>query len=466
MPQPAPSPAIPLPRQWTQHIKSAVLHVISLAMFSDRTSAGQALEAQTRHPLEIQLERLEKQVRTLTEQLRIKDQRMSRIAAHRRPVYSPEERFEILQLKAAQNWSMRETAKQFLLAPATIASWLKRVDEGGADALLKISEPVNKFPDLVRHSVSRLKTLCPSLGKVKIAEILCRAGLHLSASTVGRMLKQSTPKDRGSSSIDDASETATETSDKSTSGVAPAKPDRIVTARYPNHVWHVDMTVVPSGAGFWTTWIPFTLPQCWPFCWWVVIVLDHFSRKAIGFAVLKKQPTALQVRTFLGRTIRSADAAPKYLISDKGSQFWNTGYQTWCKRKKIKPRFGAIGQHGSIAIIERFNRTFKELLSWLILIPLRQQDFRDECLAIFDWYNSHRPHMSLDGKTPNEVYCGIKFPAHRGPRLEPRANYPRGSPCAGPQTLVAGQPGDRFTLDIQYYRNRKHLPIIKLTRAA
>ena len=115
---------------------------------------------------------------------------MSRITAHRRPVYTGEERFEILQMKAAQNGSLRETAKQFLVAPATIASWLKRVDEVGPNALVKISEPVNKFPDFVRYSVSRLKTLCPSLGKVKIAEILCRAGLHLSVSTVGRMIKE------------------------------------------------------------------------------------------------------------------------------------------------------------------------------------------------------------------------------------------------------------------------------------
>jgi hypothetical protein len=21
--------------------------------------------------------------------------------------------------------------------------------------------------------------------------------------------------------------------------------------------------------GFWTTWLPFTLPQCWPFAWWL-----------------------------------------------------------------------------------------------------------------------------------------------------------------------------------------------------
>ena len=36
---------------------------------------------------------------------------------------------------------------------------------------------------------------------------------------------------------------------------------RIVTAKYPNHVWHVDLTVVPTGVGFWCSWFPFALPH-------------------------------------------------------------------------------------------------------------------------------------------------------------------------------------------------------------
>ena len=34
---------------------------------------------------------------------------------------------------------------------------------------------------------------------------------------------------------------------------------RIVTANRPNHVWHVDLTVVPTNAGFWVPWLPFAL---------------------------------------------------------------------------------------------------------------------------------------------------------------------------------------------------------------
>lgn len=58
----------------------------------------------------------------------------------------------------------------------------------GANALLAIGEPVNRFPDYLRHAIRRIKLLCPFLGKRKIAEILCEAGLHIARSTVGRIL--------------------------------------------------------------------------------------------------------------------------------------------------------------------------------------------------------------------------------------------------------------------------------------
>ena len=37
--------------------------------------------------------------------------------------------------------------------------------------------------------------------------------------------------------------------------------ERVVTAKHPNHVWHIDLTTVPTGAGFWAPWVPFALPQ-------------------------------------------------------------------------------------------------------------------------------------------------------------------------------------------------------------
>ena len=59
----------------------------------------------------------------------------------------------------------------------------------------------------------------------------------------------------------------------------------MVTAKRINHVWHVDLTLVPTRLGFWAPWLPFSLAQCWPFGYWVAVVIDHFSRRAMGFAV-------------------------------------------------------------------------------------------------------------------------------------------------------------------------------------
>lgn len=96
----------------------------------------------------------------------------------------------ILELRASRGWSLEQAAKVFLVTAETISSWVRRIDETGTEALVQTFEPVNKFPDLVRYLVQRLKVLCPSLGKQKLAQVLCRAGLHLGTTTVGRILKE------------------------------------------------------------------------------------------------------------------------------------------------------------------------------------------------------------------------------------------------------------------------------------
>ena len=131
----------------------------------------------------------------------------------------------------------------------------------------------------------------------------------------------------------------------------------------------------------------------------------------------------------------------------------------------IRPRFGAVGKHGSIAVVERFIRTMKDEATRRIVIPLRRLRFRSELNSFLSWYNEHRPHRTLRGKTPNEVYFRL-WPANGRPRIEPRTRWPRRSPCAGPRTLVAGQPGDRFKLQVDFHDGKRHLPIVSLKRAA
>jgi len=238
-----------------------------------------------------------------------------------------------------------------------------------------------------------------------------------------------------------------------------------VTAKRPNHVWHCDLTTVPTSLGFWTSWFPFSLPQRWPFCWWLAVAVDRYSRRIMGFAVFESLPSSQAVRAFLGRAARAAGTTPKHLISDHGIQFTEHGFRQWCARRGIRQRFGAVGKYGSIALVERFIRTLKSECTRRLMVPYQRHALRRELALYLDWFNGQRPHDALDGATPDEVYHRRRS-ACRNPRFEPRRDWPRGSPCAQPRTLVAGQPGDRFKLKARYHQGRKHLPRLSLKRAA
>ena len=445
-----------IPKSWPRDIKSTVLRVISLAHYAITYARGWAANSiNARVRLQAKLNVALEEIAKLREELRIKDARMARINPQKRLHYPAVERMAILELKAVRGWSLSQTAKAFLVTPATIGSWLKRIDESSSSALVRMPEPVNKFPDFVRYIVQRLRTICPTMGKVKIAQTLARAGLHLGSSTVGRILKEEAvphepppvAKD-GDSIVGDV-----------------GQPTRVVTAKYPNHVWHVDITAVPIVAGFWVMWSPFAFPQCWPFCWWVGVVVDHVSRRVMGISVWEKPPSSLQVRHFLGQSIARTGRSPKYIICDKGPQFWNDDFKEWCRHKHICPRFGAVGQHGSIAVVERFILTLKDGYTRLTLIPSGKDVFRRELQFFVCWYNEHRPHTALRGQTPHEVYYRL-VGANKMLRFEPRSRWPVRSRCASPQAAIHGKLGTRLVLYVTNLAGRRHLPIVKLRVAA
>jgi hypothetical protein len=115
--------------------------------------------------------------------------------------------------------------------------------------------------------------------------------------------------------------------------------------------------------------------------------------------------------------------------------------------------------------VERFILTMKGLLGRLLLVPYLRESFQRELDRIAEWYNNSHPHTWLGGKTPDQTY-NARYPANRKPRFEPRARWPRGSPCAKPWALVRGKPGARPMLEVTFHVERKHLPIVTLKRAA
>lgn len=186
----------------------------------------------------------------------------------------------------------------------------------------------------------------------------CKGGLHLGVTTVGRILRETDPIPENVAS----SLTVIET--------------QVVTAGRPGEIWHV------------------------------------------GLAIFRDHPTAGDIQRFLSRAIRNARCSPKYIITDKGRQFWCDSFKRWCHRSAIRPRFGAVGKQGSVAMVERLMRSMKNECAPHNLVPLQLEAMRRELGAYAMCYNEHRVcqrksavrrHIAVSNERPE--FGGLIHPA-------------------------------------------------------
>jgi len=177
----------------------------------------------------------------------------------------------------------------------------------------------------------------------------------------------------------------------------------------------------------------------------------------VAAKVFADHPTAAQVCATLDAAVRSSGRPPRHIISDQGSQF-RDAYRKWCTTNDSKPRFGAVGKHGSIAVIERFWRSMKDECFRRIIVPFSTVEMRTELALYVQWYNSSRPHQALHGATPREI-LERQVPACNAPGLETRPRFP----------LARGHPKKRISrmrLVVTHLEGRPHLPQVELRDAA
>jgi transposase InsO family protein len=100
--------------------------------------------------------------------------------------------------------------------------------------------------------------------------------------------------------------------------------------------------------------------------------------------------------------------APKHIISDQASVFVGEAFAELLRQWSIKPRFGAVGKHGPIAVTERVIKTLK--YEWLQRVPLLKgfDHLTLLCTEFASWYNAWRPHMTLEGLRPDDLYYDRK----------------------------------------------------------
>lgn len=126
-------------------------------------------------------------------------------------------------------------------------------------------------------------------------------------------------------------------------------------------------------------------------------VIDHFNREGIGIAIDLSLP-AKKVTAFLDRLIER-NQKPKRIRTDNGPEFTSKWFQLWLKRSGIEWSPIQKGSPQQNAIVERFNRTYREdVLDANLFASLNQtRELTEKWL----WeYNHEREHESLHYQTP------------------------------------------------------------------
>jgi transposase InsO family protein len=161
----------------------------------------------------------------------------------------------------------------------------------------------------------------------------------------------------------------------------------------------------------------------------VAAVFDVFSRMPLAVQTSCSEPDGDEMTLLLDRTAQRF-GFPRHFISDQGSQFKSHLFQDVVKSLRIRPRFGAVGESGSIALIERFWRTIKAAAGFSALPVLVREDLERRLELALAHYAYHRPHQGLHGATPAEIFFNER-PAHldavnppRGRRGEPVPSLP------------------------------------------
>lgn len=128
-------------------------------------------------------------------------------------------------------------------------------------------------------------------------------------------------------------------------------------------------------------------------------IIDHYNRECKGLKISLNFP-ARRLTEELDKVIEKY-GKPEGIRTDNGPEFRSKLFQIWLFKNGIKHVRIQKGKPQQNAVIERFNKTFREdILDAEIFKSVEQAQ-----LVADDWvkdYNTVRPHQSLNYQTPLE----------------------------------------------------------------
>jgi len=295
--------------------------------------------------------------------------------------YSLAERLRILWCVEYFRMPRRRIPEHFGVARSTVWRWLRRLQDGVGLCGRKCHASVARTSEALVRLVWEIASANPQWGRRRVSLTLGSLGIFLAASTVRNLLLRSRPRPAGSLTAATAL------------GSEEHAPRQIV-ARCPNHVWSADRTRV---------WRWGVLPT------WVLAAIDHYSRKAVAVCALEG-PNAGWVIEALEQAFRCY-GVPRHLITDQEGVFTSEVFADLLWRWGVKQRFGAVHQHGSIAVTERLIWSLKH--EWLCRVPIvRGLDHLGLVLGEFQHYHSYwRAHSAVGGAVPALLHAGHQWQA-------------------------------------------------------
>jgi len=153
----------------------------------------------------------------------------------------------------------------------------------------------------------------------------------------------------------------------------------------PNQVWATDITYIPMARGF----------------VYLAVVLDWFSRRVLSWRLSITMEASFCVETLEDALARYGK--PEIFNTDQGSQFTGTAFTSALADRGIKISMDGKGAWRDNVFVERLWRTIKYEEVYLRAYD-SVAEARQSIGRYLDFYNTKRPHQSLDGGTPDRVY--------------------------------------------------------------
>ena len=137
---------------------------------------------------------------------------------------------------------------------------------------------------------------------------------------------------------------------------------------------------------------------------WVMVIMDQFSRRIIGFAVHTGDCDGIAYSRMFNQII-SGQSLPKYLSSDNDPLFLFHRWQANLRILEIEEIKSTPRVPESHPFVERVIGTIRrEYLDHILFF--NERDLHNKLIAFQDYYNETRAHSSLGGNTPTATAIG------------------------------------------------------------